>query len=177
MTTTWARELVQWVIYLRAGYADMIGAADEPTRISTSSNRSGNRATARWVTPRVIVNVLRLTLKNDISDDERAEVLAALRRTASVESVSFSTVGEEFTDPSGRTIGYVVGVADLEALQRYMHDPVHLAGDDVILPRVARVSSIRFADTPIAEQVYALHEAKVANYPEWGRRLEEIFVD
>ncbi|MCW2689929.1 MAG: Stress responsive alpha-beta barrel domain protein [Mycobacterium sp.] len=124
----------------------------------------------------MIVNVLRLTLKPDTSPQQRAEVLAALRRTASVESVSYSTVGEEFTDPSGLTIGYVVGIADIDALERYMLDPVHLAGDDIILPRVARVSSVRFADEPVAQKVYALHAQKVEKYPDWGRRLAQIFV-
>jgi hypothetical protein len=66
----------------------------------------------------MIVNLLRLTLRDDITDDERAQVLEALRRTASLESVSFSTVGEEFGDPTGRVIDYVVGIADIEALQR-----------------------------------------------------------
>jgi hypothetical protein len=128
----------------------------------------------------VIVNVLRLTLNDDVTDDEQAEVLAALRRTASMESVSYSKVGEEFTDPTGRTIGYVVAIADLEALERYMHDPVHLAGDDVILPRVSRLSAVRFsddADPDIASKVFALHQAKVAKYPEWGRQVNSIAVD
>jgi hypothetical protein len=124
----------------------------------------------------MIVNVLRFTLKPDTSPQQRAEVLATLRRTASVESVSYSTVGEESTDPSGLTIGYVVGIADLDALERYMHDPVHLAGDDIILPRVAQVSSVRFADEPVEQQVSALHAQKVSKYPDWGRRLAAIFV-
>jgi hypothetical protein len=123
----------------------------------------------------VIVNVLRLTLRADITDDERVEVLEALRRTASLESVSFSTVGEEFGD-SG-VIGYVVGIADIAALERYMHDPVHLAGDDIILPRVSHGSAVRFASEPVGEQVYAIADAKVAQYPEWGRRVGEIFGD
>jgi hypothetical protein len=125
----------------------------------------------------MIVNVLRFVLKPDTSPHQRAEVLAALRRTASVESVSYSTVGEEFTDPSGLTIGYVVGIADLGALERYMNDPVHLAGDDIILPRVAHVSSVRFADEPVGEQVFAIHAEKIQKYPHWARRLAEIFAD
>ncbi len=130
---------------------------------------------ARPVAPTVIINMLLLTLKDDITDDKRSEVLAALRRTASLESVSFSSVGEDFTDSSGRTIGYVVGIADIAALERYMHDPLHIAGDDIILPRVARGSAVRFSDEPLGEQVYAVAAAKAAKYPEWGRRVEEIF--
>jgi hypothetical protein len=125
----------------------------------------------------MIVNVLRLTLREDVTDDHRAEVLEALRRTASLESVSFSTVGEDFGDPTGRTIGYVVGIADIAALQRYMHDPVHLAGDDIILPRVSHGSAVRFASETVGDQVYAVAAAKFAKYPEWGRRVAEIFGD
>jgi hypothetical protein len=56
-----------------------------------------------------------------------------------------------------------------------MHDPLHIAGDDIILPWLARGSAIRFADDSLAEQVSAVAAAKVAKYPEWGRRVEEIF--
>jgi hypothetical protein len=127
----------------------------------------------------VILNVLRLTLKDDTTDDERAEVLAALRQTASLPWVSFSSVGAEFTDPTGLTIGYVVAIKDLEALEKYMHDPVHLSGDDVILPRVERLSAVRFSDDDdpeIGAKVFALHQAKVARYPEWGRQVDAIAV-
>jgi hypothetical protein len=72
-----------------------------------------------------------------------------------------------------------VAIKDLEALEKYMHDPEHLAGDDVILPRVARLSAVRFAaddDPDIGAKVFALHQAKVAKYPEWGRLVESIAV-
>jgi hypothetical protein len=125
----------------------------------------------------MIVNVLRLTLKADTTSEQRAEVLAALRRTASLPSVAFSAVGPDLGDPSGLTYGYAVGIADLVSLEAYMHDPTHLAGDEVILPRIAHLSAVRFADAEdpdIAGKVYALHQAKIAKYPEWGRRLDAI---
>jgi stress responsive alpha/beta barrel protein len=128
----------------------------------------------------VILNVLRLTLKDDTTDDQRAEVLAALRRTASLPWVSFSSVGPEFADPTGLTFGYVVAINDLDALESYMHDPVHLSGDDVILPRVKRLSAVRFSDDndpEIGAKVFALHRAKVAKYPEWGRLVDAIAAD
>jgi hypothetical protein len=128
----------------------------------------------------VILNVLRLTLKDDTTDDQRAEALAALRQTASLSSVSFSSVGPQFTDPTGLTFGYVVAIKDLDALESYMHDPVHLSGDDVILPRVKRLSAVRFSDDDdpeIGTKVYALHQAKVVKYPEWGQLVESIAVD
>ena len=125
----------------------------------------------------MILNVLRLTLKDDTTPEERADVLAALRRTASLPWVSFSSVGPALDDPA--SLGYVVAIKDLEALEKYMHDPVHLAGDDVILPRIARLSAVRFSDDgdpDIGAKVYALHQAKVAKYPEWGRLVESIAV-
>jgi hypothetical protein len=126
----------------------------------------------------VILNVLRLTLKDDTTDDQRADVLAALRRTAGLPWVSFSSVGPTFDDPL--SYGYVVAIKDLDALEHYMHDPVHLAGDEVILPRVARLFAVRFSDDDdpaIGAKVFALHQAKVAKYPEWGRLVDSIAVD
>jgi Stress responsive A/B Barrel Domain len=126
----------------------------------------------------VILNVLRLTLKDDTTDDQRADVLAALRRTAGLPWVSFSSVGPTFDDRL--SYGYVVAIKDLDALERYMHDPVHLAGDEVILPRVARLSAVRFSDDDDPDtgaKVFALHQAKVAKYPEWGRLVDSIAVD
>jgi hypothetical protein len=128
----------------------------------------------------VILNVLRLTLKDDTTAEQRDDVLAALRRTASLPWVSFSSVGPDFADPTGLTFGYVVAIEDLEALEKYMHDPVHLSGDQVILPRVARLSAVRFCDDDdpdIGAKVFALHQAKVAKYPEWGWLVESIAVD
>lgn len=126
----------------------------------------------------MILNVLRLTLKDDTTPEQRDDVLAALRRTASLPWVSFSSVGPAFADPA--SFGYVVAINDLDALENYMHDPVHLSGDDVILPRVERLSAVRFSDDDdpdIGSKVFALHQAKVAKYPEWGRLVESIAVD
>jgi hypothetical protein len=125
----------------------------------------------------VILNVLRLTLKDDTTEEQRADVLAALRRTAGLPWVTFSSVGPTFDDPL--SFGYAVAIKDLEALEKYMHDPVHLAGDDLILPRVARLSAVRFADDDdpgVGAKVFALHQAKVAKYPDWGRLVESIAV-
>lgn len=126
----------------------------------------------------MILNVLRLTLKDDTTPEQRAEVLTALRRTAALPWVSFSSVGPTFDDPL--SFGYVVAIEDLDALEKYMHDPVHLAGDDVILPRVARLSAVRFSDDDdpdIGAKVFALHQAKVAKYPAWGRLVDSIAVE
>jgi hypothetical protein len=45
---------------------------------------------------------------------------------------------------------------------------------------VARLSAVRFSDDhdpDIGAKVFALHQAKVAKYPEWGRLVDSIAVD
>ncbi|WP_241995952.1 hypothetical protein [Kribbella antiqua] len=67
---------------------------------------------------------------------------------------------------------------DLEALERYIHDPVHIAGDEQILDKIEKLSAVRFtdADDPdLGKAVYDLHVGKTQVYPEWGRRIEELF--
>ncbi|UGQ14870.1 Dabb family protein [Yinghuangia sp. ASG 101] len=126
----------------------------------------------------VIVNVQRFAFKTETTDEERAEALAAWRRTGSVESVAFSTVGRDLGDEAdGYTHAYCCGIKDLAALERYMHDPVHLAGDPVILPRLARLSAVRFSDDPapdLAEAIAAIYLEKVRRYPEWEALLNAI---
>ncbi|QKW09375.1 Dabb family protein [Streptomyces sp. NA04227] len=126
----------------------------------------------------MIVNLLRYRFKDEVSEEEKAEALAAMRRTASVESVSYGAVGQDIGDPSeGFTHSLLVGVEDLEALRRYIYDPVHLAGDPVILPRLQRMWATRFSDDPdpgLGAKVVRLHEEKLRRYPEWEALLDAI---
>ncbi|MET8974205.1 Dabb family protein [Streptomyces sp. NPDC004539] len=126
----------------------------------------------------MIVNILRFSFRPGTSEEDQATVLAAMRRTSTVESAAFGVVGDDMGDPAdGYTHTYCVGVPDLAALERYMHDPVHLTGDDVILPHIQRITAVRFTDDPdpdVRAKVGALHEAKAAKYPAWARRLAEI---
>ena len=126
----------------------------------------------------MIVNLLRFAFRDETTASERDEVLVAMRRTAAVESAAFSTVGQDLGDPAeGYTHVYCAAVEDLAALERYMHDPVHLDGDFVIIPRLARLSAVRFSDDPdpeLAQKIMALHLKKVAAYPEWGALLNTI---
>ncbi|MGK3203209.1 Dabb family protein [Amycolatopsis sp. MEPSY49] len=126
----------------------------------------------------MIVNLLRFRFRDDVTEDLREAVLEAMRRTASVESAAFGTVGRDLGDPAeGYTHAYCVGVEDLAALERYLHDPVHLAGDDVILPALARLSAVRFTDDTdpgTGTKIVALHRAKLAKYPDWERQLNAI---
>lgn len=126
----------------------------------------------------MIVNLLRFRFKGDVSAEKQEEVLTTMRRTASVESVVFGSVGRDIGDPAdGFSHAYCAAVADLPALERYLHDPVHLAGDPHILPYFERLSAVRFSDDPdpdLAARIEELHLAKVATYPDWGRALAEI---
>ncbi|MGI5126930.1 Dabb family protein [Pseudonocardia sp. CA-107938] len=127
----------------------------------------------------MIVNVLRFSFKPEVPDEERAEVLAAMRRTASTEPVAFATVGQDLGDPAeGFTHAYLVGIPDLDALERYMHDPVHLAGDEYILGRLATLSAVRLSDDlapDLGQKVYAMHNRKVEMYPQWGDEVANLF--
>ncbi|MGA4846911.1 Dabb family protein [Streptomyces sp. G5(2025)] len=123
----------------------------------------------------MIVHMLRFTFKETATEEDRERVLAVMRRTAAVESVSFSTVGQNLGDPEGFTHASCVGIADMAALRRYMHDPVHLAGDPQIMPHLARIAvgpDLSDDMTPtLAEDTLALHEEKAALYPEWAAEL------
>ncbi|MGI5216920.1 Dabb family protein [Nocardia sp. CA-290969] len=126
----------------------------------------------------MIVNILRFRFHDDVPAEKQAAVVDLMRRTASVESVAFGTVGRDIGDPrDGFTHAYCAAVADLAALERYLHDPVHLAGDPQILPYLSRLSAVRLSDDPdpgIADKIQELHLAKVRTYPDWGRMLAAV---
>ncbi|WP_331744056.1 Dabb family protein [Kitasatospora sp. NBC_01300] len=123
----------------------------------------------------MIVHMLRFAFKDSATEEDRERVLALMRRTAAVESVSFSTVGPALGTQDGFTHAYCVGIADLAALRRYMHDPVHLAGDPQIMPHLARIAiGPDLSDDPdpgLAAKVLGLHEEKTALYPQWAEQL------
>lgn len=126
----------------------------------------------------MIVNLLRFAFKESTTPQEREEVLAAMHRTAGVESVAFSTVGRDIGDPDdGFSHAYCVGVTDLGALERYLYDPVHLEGDFVVLPQLERLSAVRFSDDPdpeLAARIGVIVQEKLAAHPEWGELLAAI---
>lgn len=127
----------------------------------------------------MIVNLLRIRFKDGVGVEEQEEVLAVMRRTASLASVVFGAVGKDFGNPAdGFTHSYLAVVGDLEALERYMHDPVHLRGDDLILDKLEKMSAVRFTDDRdrgVGEAVYGIATRKMEQYPEWARRIDELF--
>lgn len=59
----------------------------------------------------MIVNILRFSFRAETTDEQKAATLAAMRRTAAVESVSFSVPGEgrdlpRVGPPTGRDPGH-----------------------------------------------------------------------
>jgi hypothetical protein len=123
----------------------------------------------------VIVHMLRFSFRDGTSEEDKAKVLAAMRRTASVESASFGTVGQDLGDPAaGYTHAYCVGIKDLETLERYFYDPVHLEGDWHIAPHLQRIVATRLSDDmdpELSQKIMAMHLKKVETYPEWGKAV------
>jgi len=127
----------------------------------------------------MIVHMLRFAFRAETTEEQRARVLELMRRTSSVESVSFATVGQYIGDPSpGYTHAYCVGIADLDALERYMHDPVHLAGDPEIIPHFAKLhigpDVTDDTDPDLGAKIYAMNDRKLAKYPEWEQLMATI---
>lgn len=126
----------------------------------------------------MIVNILRFSFRQETTPEQQTATLAAMRRTASVDSVAFGSVGRDIGDPAdGFTHAFVAAVADLDALRRYFYDPVHLDGDHSILPTLARLSAVRFSDDQdpeLTDKIGALFHEKVATYPDWGKLLADI---
>lgn len=127
----------------------------------------------------MIIILNRFSFQPGLTEEEKAEVLAAMRSTASVESTVFGTVGQDLGDPAeGFTHAYLAAIPDLDALERYMHDPVHLKGDKYILPRLAKQSAVRMsdnADPELSQKIYESYARKVTKYPAWGREVEALF--
>lgn len=124
--------------------------------------------------------MLRFAFKDGVTEEEREQVLAVMRRTASTESVAFGTVGQDLGGDERFTHAYCVGIPDLAALRRYMHDPVHLAGDPQILPYLSRIAIGPDLSDDLAPglgaDILALHEEKVALYPDWAAELGPLLV-
>jgi hypothetical protein len=114
-----------------------------------------------------------------VTVEEQEEVLAVMRRTASLDSVAFGAVGKDFGNPAdGFTHSYLAAIPDLEALERYMHDPVHLRGDDLILDKLEQMSAVRFTDDTdpaLGQAVYEIAARKMQQYPDSARRIDRLF--
>ncbi|ORA26308.1 Dabb family protein [Mycobacterium aquaticum] len=127
----------------------------------------------------MFVHQFRFSFKDESTEEQRAEVLAILRRIASVDSVSFGAVGQNLGDPvEGLTHAYFASFEDLNAFERYLYEPVHLEGDPQIVPHFKKLAigpeMSDDMDPDLNAKVAALHERKMAKYPEWGALMAVV---
>ncbi|MCX4094296.1 Dabb family protein [Nocardia sp. alder85J] len=128
----------------------------------------------------MIFHQLRFRFRDETTEEQREAVLARMRRIATVESVSFSTVGRRLGDSTedGLTHGYHVAIADLAALERYMYDPEQIEGDPHIIPHIhTLVIGPDVTDDPdpeLAAKVMEINQRKLAEYPEWAALMASV---
>lgn len=127
----------------------------------------------------MIVHQLRFRFRDETGEAQQARVLELMRATAAVESVAFSTVGRHLGTPSdGYTHALCVAWSDLDALERYMHDPVHLAGDPEIIPHLAALAigpeTTDDPDPELGAKIMAANQRKLELYPEWAALMSSI---
>lgn len=126
----------------------------------------------------MIVSAQRFRFKPEVTAEQKARAIAAITAVSEVESVAFAVVGQDLGDPDdGYTHGYLVGIPDLQALERYFRDPVHAAGDRAFLPLVEKVTGIGVSDDmdhELRQKVVALHTARVLRDPEYAELLSAI---
>ncbi|WP_329030225.1 hypothetical protein [Streptomyces sp. NBC_01423] len=80
----------------------------------------------------MIVNTLRFSFRDGTTEEEKVEVLAAMRRTSTVESAAFGVVGQDLGDPAdGFTHTYSAGIADGVELPAVPRRHVTLEGEAV----------------------------------------------
>lgn len=126
----------------------------------------------------MIVSAQRFRFKADTTEAQRSAAIVAITAVSRVESVTFAVVGQDLGDPSeGYTHGYLVGIPDLAALERYFDDPVHAAGDRAFLPLVEKLSGTGVSDDVdphLREKVVALHARRIERDPEYAALLVAI---
>ncbi|WP_033355932.1 Dabb family protein [Kitasatospora aureofaciens] len=126
----------------------------------------------------MIVHVLRFAFEEGATGAVREHVLVMMRRTASAVSVASATVGRGLGEEGGGVHAYCVGIAGLDALRRYMHDPLHVAGDPQVAPRPAGIAfgPDLFDDVAadLAARILALHEDKAALHPHGAAGLAAL---
>ncbi|WP_067824088.1 Dabb family protein [Nocardia inohanensis] len=127
----------------------------------------------------MIVHQLRFRFRDETTDAQKSEILELMRRTTSVDSVAFATVGQHIgAAADDYTHALCVAWEDLTALEKYMHDPVHLAGDPSIIPHLAALAvGPDLSDDPdpdLPAKIMAANQRKIDMYPEWGALMSTI---
>ncbi|WP_410604691.1 Dabb family protein [Amycolatopsis sp. lyj-90] len=127
----------------------------------------------------MIIQFLHFAFRQESTEEQRNRALKLIRDISAVESVSFAVHGRFIGDPAaGYSHAYSFGLADLDAVERYMYDPVHLAHDPEILPHLAKLHvGIAASDDPdpnLFTKITQIYQGKVARHPEWERLMASI---
>jgi hypothetical protein len=98
----------------------------------------------------VILHILLFRFKDGISETDASACLDAFRGLGNLDSVSFAMVGEYAPSaPDGHTRAAVYGFADLDALERFAHEPPHREADFLVHPYVAQFSAFDIGDDDV----------------------------
>ena len=128
----------------------------------------------------MIVNYLRFSFKENVPEEDKRTALNAISKTATLKSVSFSTVGQDLGNPAdGYTHAYCVGIKDLETLDHYLSDPVHRRGDFVFLPLLEKLTRTAMSDDyddSLGKKISELYMSKMNADPEWFALVKAVMI-
>jgi hypothetical protein len=95
----------------------------------------------------MIVHVLRFRFKDGTAEADVSACLEALRRVGQMDSVSFAAIGRHLDPAADRhTHSSAFALADLDAFERYMYDPVHREADFIVHPHVTNFDVFDISD-------------------------------
>src|ERR1700678_2669214 len=96
--------------------------------------------------------------------------MEAFRKTAQAATVSFAVVGPYSGNPAdGYTHSAIFGLADLEALERFMYEPAHREADFIVHPHMATFDGFDVSDEydpDLEAKVMAIRRRRRPSYPE-----------
>src|SRR5882757_11223561 len=129
----------------------------------------------------MIAHVLRFRFKDGTSEEDFAVSMNALRRTGQMSTVSFAVVGQySGSAGDGYTHSAVFGLADLEALERYMYEPAHREADFIVHPHMAKLDVFDISDEgepDIAAKIMDIQRQRLAADPELAQLLGIVAED
>ncbi|MCV7289437.1 Dabb family protein [Mycolicibacterium wolinskyi] len=126
----------------------------------------------------MIISAQRFSFKPGVCENDKSRALAAVAALAEAEPVEFAFVGRDLGDPAGGfTHGFSIGLADLDALERYFDHPLHAAADRALLPLLQKTVGTGLSDDDDADlraKIVELHQRRVQRDPEYVALLSAI---
>jgi hypothetical protein len=126
----------------------------------------------------MIITAQRFSFKPGVGEEDKSRAIAAVAALADAEPVAFVFVGQDLGDPAdGFTHGFSIGLADLDALERYFDDPLHAAADRVLLPLLQKTVGSGVSDDgdpELRKKIVELHQRRVQRDPEYLALLNAI---